>query len=219
MNGGINGGEVMRDIYRLFETNPKYLNCKMRNYSCEFICLDKEFGAKQVLDLIAFVNGVHHKYKGVNIPIYLYFGNVEIVDKLSYIILECICYVLIKEFHHPVSISWRPEDMIHTQGVFSSPLGILNTEIAKASAKYLEKFEMEIFKFHFRRVIMEDKKDTNYLGKLQQDVFNFLSTFYIEEKYKDDIAEMIGEIVGNAIEHAQSQCLLDIDVTTDHSKR
>ena len=29
---------------------------------------------------------------------------------------------------------------------------------------------------------------------------------------------MIGEIVGNAIEHANSQCLLDIDVTTDHSK-
>jgi len=210
---------VVKNIYKLFEANDKCIKCKMKKASCEFICSDKEFGAKQLLDVIAFINGMHHNYKGVNLPIYLHFAHVDIIDKLSYIILECICYMLIKDFHHAVSISWAPKNNILTQGVFSSPLAIINTDTAKASQKYLDKFEYEIFRYHFRKIILEEKRDTNYLGKLQQDIYNFLSTFYIEEDYKDDIVEMIGEIVGNASEHAQSQCLLDIDVTTDHSKR
>lgn len=207
----------MKNIYKLLEVNNVRKNCKMTNASCEFLCLDKEFGAKQILDVIAFINGVHHKYRNVNVPIYFYFSNVEIIDKLSYVILECICYMLIKD-HHAVSLSWLPKNNIHTQGIFSSPLAILNTDIARASKKYLNKFEYEIFGYHYRKVIVEDKRDTNYVGKLQQDIYNFLSTFRIEEDYKDDIVEMIGEIVGNAGEHAKSQCLLDIDVTTDHSK-
>lgn len=208
----------MKNAYKLLEANDKRTICKMKKASCEFICLDKEFGAKQILDVIAFVNGVHHKYKRVNMPIYFHFSRVEIIDKLSYVIMECICYMLIKDYHHAVSISWAPKNNILTQGVFSSPLAILNTDIARAPKKYLDKFEYEIFRYHYRKVITEDKKETNYLGKLQQDIYNFLSTFYIEEDCKDDIVEMIGEIVGNAGEHAKSQCLLDIDVTTDHSK-
>lgn len=209
----------MKNIHKLFELNNYRRNCKMRRASCEFICRDREFGAKQILDVIAFVNGVHYNYKNINIPIYLHFSYVEIIDKLSYVILECICYSLLKDFHQAVSISWAPENNILTQGVYSSPLAIINTNTAKLSQKYIDKFNYDIFRYHFRKVVTEDKNDTNYLGKLQQDIYNFLSTFYIEEDYKDDIVEMIGEIVGNAIEHAQSQCLLDIDVTTDHSKR
>lgn len=208
----------MKNIYKLFDANSKCTNSKMRNASCEYVCHDKEFGAKQILDVIAFVNGVHHNYKKVNLPIYLCFDRVTIIDKLSYIILECICYFLIKDYHHAVSISWLPENNIHTQGVFSSPLAIINTTTARSSQKFIDKFEYEIFRYHFRKVVTEDKSDTNYLGKLQQDIYNFLSAFYIEEDYKDDIVEMIGEIVGNAAEHANCQCLLDIDVTTDHSK-
>lgn len=82
----------------------------------------------------------------------------------------------------------------------------------------LKKFKDDIYLFHFRKVITEDRTNTNYLGKLQQDIYNFLSTFHIEENYKDDIVELIGEIVGNAIEHAKCSCLLDIDVTEDYSK-
>jgi len=208
----------MKAINKIFETNNKYIKCKMKKASCEFTCFDKEFGAKQVLDVIAFVNGVHLKYKGVNLPVYFNFNTVNIIDKLSYIILECICYSLISDYHQAVAISWKPRKNIQTQGVFSSPLAILNTNIAKTSQKYLDKFKFEIYKFHFRKVVTEDKSDTNYLGSLQQDIYNFLSTFYIEEDYKDAIVEMIGEIVGNAIEHTQSQCLLDIDVTTDYVK-
>lgn len=208
----------MNEINRIFNVNSRYIKCRLDKASFNFTSLDREFGAKQLLALISFVNGIHKKYPKVNIPIYLNFKEIEILDKLSYILLECICYSLIKDYHHAVSISWKPIDNIHTQGVFSSPLALLNTENAKRSQKFIEKFGFEIYKYHFRKVVAEGEADTNYLGNLQQQISSFLSTFYIEEDYIDDIVEMIGEIVGNAIEHAHSQCLLDIDVTTDHTK-
>ena len=43
----------MKNIYKLLEVNNVRKNCKMTNASCEFLCLDKEFGAKQILDVIA----------------------------------------------------------------------------------------------------------------------------------------------------------------------
>lgn len=210
----------MDNIKKIFEKNPRttYPKNGMKRKSAEFVCVDNEFGAKQILTLIAFINGLHTKYRNINLPIYLFFRNVKIIDKLSYVILECICYSLMKDYRHAVAISWTPKNNILTQGVFSSPLALINTNIAKPSHKYLEKFKSDIYMYHFRKVVAEDKINTNYLGNLQQDVFNFLSAFYIEEAYKDEIVEMIGEIVGNAIEHANSQCLLDIDVTKNHSK-
>lgn len=208
----------MDEISKIFEVNNKVKLCKISNGGCDCTIKSNQFGAKEILDIISFVNGVHKKYKNVNVPLYFNFGTVEIIDKLSYVIFECLCYSLIKDYKHAVAVSWKPENTIKTQGVFSSPLKILNEQKAKCSAKYLKKFEDEIYGFHFRRVISVESGDDNYVGELQQEVNAFLSTFYIREDYIDDIVQMIGEVVGNVYEHTGSKCLLDIDVTTDHKK-
>ena len=78
---------------------------------------------------------------------------------------------------------------------------------------------MEIYQHHFRRVISgEEKGDTNYLGKLLQELDSFLKFFSIAEEYRDQISEVIAELVGNACEHGETDCLLDIDITNDHLK-
>ena len=211
----------MQYLEKLFGRNEYKSKAQMtfHNMSCEFVCNDTEFGAEQILKIIGFVNEVHRRYKHINVPIYFTFGNVRILDKLSYITFECICYWLIKEHHHAISLAWNPEDEIWTQGVFSSPLKIINTLMAckDSQKKFTEKFIFEIYKSHFRRVINPPKElDENYVGRLQQEVNTFLTSFSIAEKYRNDVVDMIGEIVGNVAEHAQTDCLLDIDVTTDH---
>lgn len=211
----------MQYIEKLFGINDYKSKAQMtfQNMSCEFVCNDSEFGADQILKIIGFINEVHRRYKHVNVPIYFSFGKVCIIDKLTYIIFECICYWLITEHHHAISLVWNPDNVIWTQGVFSSPLKILNTQMAckESQIKFIEKFNFEIYQSHFRRVINPPKDlGENYVGRLQQDVNSFLRLFSIEEQYRDDVVEMIGEIVGNVAEHAQTDCLLDIDVTTDH---
>ena len=43
--------------------------------------------------------------------------------------------------------------------------------------------------------------------------------FDITDEYREEIAEVISELVGNACEHTESDCLVDIDVTSDHTKQ
>ena len=88
---------ILENIKKLFENNSRKSNPEIntKKGSAEFGCLDNEFGAKQLMELISFINGLHTKYRNINMPIYICFKKVEIIDKLSYIILECICYSLI----------------------------------------------------------------------------------------------------------------------------
>ena len=74
---------ILENIKKLFENNPRKSNPKIntKKVSAEFVCLDNEFGAKQLMELISFINGLHTKYRNINMPIYICFKKVEIIDK------------------------------------------------------------------------------------------------------------------------------------------
>ena len=195
------------------------IQIKRKGLQIDFYDTSGQFYGETIIKIIDFVNSLHKAYKGVNIPIVFHFGKVKIRDKLSYIIFECICYSLMVDYHHMVYVFWNPEDDILTDGVFSSPLKLLNNGTNKSAKKYPDKFKMDISKKHFRRVINEKQKvQTNYLGNLFQELDSFLKVFNIVKEYRDQITEVIAELVGNACEHANTDCLLDIDITGDHIK-
>lgn len=210
----------MKNINKLFETNNgKTVPIKLSGKEAVFEDHAGTFSGETVKRIIFFVNSLHRKYKKINMPITFIFGNVIIIDKLTYIIFECICYDLIKEYNHKVSVYWNPQHNILTDGVFSSPLLVLNGQKRKTAQLYPEKFNMDIYMNHFRRVIKnENIKSTNYLGKLFQDLNSFLKLYDIDKEYRNQIGEVISELVGNACEHGNSDCLLDIDITDNHIK-
>lgn len=204
----------------LFEKNPNHtskLNIRMKQIV--FKCNDKVFSGITISKIINFVNTVHSKYKNVKIPIIFCFDSIILADKLSYILFECICYYIIKEYHQKIVLFMQPKYSIHTHGINSSSLVLLNDISGKNINKFINCFEMEIYRNHFRRIIRgSEKEKTNYLGKLGQELDSFLKYFCIAEDYRDDITEVIMELVGNACEHGQTDCLLDIDVTNNYSK-
>ena len=210
----------MKNIKKIFEKNPQSsYKLKLKKGKIVFNNYDEVFSGLTISKIINFINTVHKKYKGVNVPLVFSFGDVTLADKLSYIIFECICYSLMKDYHHRVYLYWNPKSDILTDGVFSCPLKLLNDEAEKNQTKFLKSFKMEIYQHHFRRVISgEEKGDTNYLGNLLQELDTFLKFFSITEEYRDQISEVIAELVGNACEHGDTDCLLDIDITSDHLK-
>lgn len=210
----------MKNITKVFEVNPQ---CSYKlildKGKIVFYSNDKIFSGETIAQIINFINSVHKKYKGVNVPLVFSLGRVQLADKLSYILFECICYSLMQDYHHRVYVYWNPEDDILTDGVFSCPIMLLNNDSKENHTKFLHNFKMEIYQHHFRRVISgEEKGDTNYLGKLLQELDSFLKFFSIAEEYRDQISEVIAELVGNACEHGETDCLLDIDITNDHLK-
>lgn len=207
----------MKNINKLFETNTQCLSkLKIDKDKIIFKCYDEDFSGNTVFKILGFVNAVHKKYKNLNVPLTFYFRNIRIVDKLSYIIFECICYSLVKDYNHKVVLYWCPQSNILTDGVFCSPLNLLNDKSGKNLTKFEKSFKMDIYQRHFRRLINgNDNKNTNYLGNLLQELDSFLKYFYIAEDYRDQISEVITELVGNACEHGDTDCLLDVDITRD----
>jgi len=210
----------MDNINKIFECNNNgTYKTKISNGAIIFECNDTEFSGITIGKIINFVNTVHTKYRNLKIPLIFSFKNVLLADKLSYILFECICYSLIKNYNHLVYLYWNPQKDILTEGVFSSPLKLLNEGNIESIKKYPEKFKMDIFLNHFRRVIDgKNKETTNYLGNLLQELDSFLKYFCITQEYRDQITEVITELVGNACEHGCTDCLLDIDITNDHLK-
>ncbi|MCH5250575.1 MAG: hypothetical protein J1E98_11605 [Lachnospiraceae bacterium] len=210
----------MKNLEKLLEYNSgKSVKIKIKDKKAIFINNSNEFSGDTVLKIINFVNSLHKTYKNVKIPIEFRFNNIYIKDKLSYVFFECICYLLMKHYQHMVFIYWKPQKNILTDGIFSSPLKLLDGTNHKSALKYPDKFESDLYRNHFRKIISGDKKDTNYLGELFQALDSFLKYFSIVKEYRDQIAEVIAELVGNACEHAYTDCLLDIDITNDHLKK
>ncbi len=211
---------ILKNLYKLFEANPNHTSkIFFEKGEIIFRCTDKVFLGTTISKVINFVNTVHSKYKNIKVPLVFDFKDIILDDKLSYILFECICYHLIKEYHHKVVIYMHPNYSINTHGINSSSLIYLNDASGKNTDKYISHFEMEIYHNHFRRIIKgSEKEKTNYLGNLSQAIDTFLKYFSIAEDYRDDVTEVIIELVGNACEHGQTDCLLDIDIADDYSK-
>ena len=208
----------MKNINMLFENNDQYAyKINIIKGSIVFQGYDNKFSGNTILKIINFINTVHKKYKNSKITIVFLFKEIEIVDKLSYILFECICYYLMKNCHHKVYLYWNPQDSILTRGIFLSPLKYLNNNKNNLDI-FLQKFEKDIYQRHFRRLISNDKETTNYLGNLLQELDSFLKFFSITEEYRDQISEVITELTGNACEHGCTDCLLDIDITASYKK-
>lgn len=215
----------MRNINRLFEYNDRNkLKFQMEKGRMVFTFTDREFNGNTIKKIIGIVNAFEKQYKKNKVPIQFYFKYVGIVirDKLSYVLFECVCYYLIHYLRNPIEIVWQPKDTIWTQGVFSSPLlkisgkGSVNEKNVKEFQKL---FHVDRYNRHYRRVISADENlSTNYLGDLYQEIDSILKIFNIKSDYRDEISQMCVELVGNAGEHASADCLIDIDVTSDHGK-
>ena len=68
----------------------------------------------------------------------------------------------------------------------------------------------------FRRLV--DSKEGIAVSQLMTDVKSFLKKFEIDKDDSKSIAGIVSELADNACEHAQSDCLVDIDVSENHYK-
>ncbi|MDT9722187.1 hypothetical protein QVE09_25080 [Paenibacillus sp. ClWae2A] len=211
----------MKNDHLLLINNEKKQVKKFKMYKNSIVYrLDKPiFNGSAIKDIIGFVNAVEEKYHKVKLPIHFDLGNIKITDKLTYIIFECICNYLLQTCKRKVTVSFSAKEEINTEGIGSSPLLLLGTSI-KDPLKFSQKFKKEIYKSHYRRVIeTEENKDPYLLSMIMSDLDTFLKTFSVTKQYRDAITEVIIELAGNALEHTNTDCLIDLDVTEPYNKK
>jgi hypothetical protein len=172
---------------------------------------------KKLLDFIKFVSA-NKFYSKFGLKIIL--GEIQFEDKLSFLLLECICYYTITNFNEKLILLYRAKATINSDGMKFSPLGFLRSYSKENIVNFKEKFEKDIHKTHFRRLVkLTDNKDGSLVSSTMQDVESFLKYFDIDDEYRGSISTMVSELVDNAFEHGGSDCLIDIDVTHDNYRR
>ena len=175
--------------------------------------------AQSLKVMIKFINTLRRKFPNFQLPVVFDMGQAHFFDKLTYIMFECLCDYLIENCNYKVSVSFDPKTMIHTAGIHSSPLWLLTTGQGKHIIKFKDHFNFEIYKNHYRRVLTKNDFDQpTLLCKIMDDVATFQKPYNIDAVCREKIAEVIVELIGNAGEHGEANCLVDFDIAPSYSR-
>lgn len=204
----------------LFEANNSCFSSKViiRDKAIIFECNDGRFDFNLLRSILSFSNTVISKKYPRGLPIkFLFKKTMVFSDKLTYILFECICYQLIL-YGHPVYININIRPTINTHGFQSSPLWLLTTGKQANISRYLAKFDREYYGLHFRS-LLENQAEESALSALMDDIAIFQKPFDIKEDEREKITEVLIELVGNAKEHTNGDCLIDFDISSKYFKR
>lgn len=216
-------GAVMHGIPLLFENNSDD-KIRYKSYLKQKVCVYKDFphviNTTSLLNLIKFINflEVTDPYR---LPIKIEFVATDFADKLSLTLFECICHYIVTSLKRRATISLKlSKASIWTSGRDSSPIFLLTSGKSEHLCKFLQKFELEIYNQHYRRYVRSaDAVNSSYLSRIFDDIVDFQLVFNISKHCREAIAEVIVELVGNACDHTNSDCLLDIDIAPNYYKK
>ena len=184
----------------------------------QIVLANNDFGGVQVRNVLEKLNFVLKRYGKKCNTIVLYADEFCPKDKLSYIILEVIIYELIETYHKKVFLYVKQgRHKINTYGLKESILhDFINGTVDITG--FCREFERKsrVRPNTFRRLV--DSKEGIAVSQLMTDVKSFLKKFEIDKDDSKSIAGIVSELADNACEHAQSDCLVDIDVSENHYK-
>ncbi len=214
----------MIDAGKLFEKNYiKNRKVKLRQVKDEEACYAlkysyKKLGAPEIKeiahDLLYVKRTVINKIK----KLYICFDVMNPLDKLVYILLEVMIYELLNNYQLDVKICMEDyTSNINTYGLEASPLG--NYIINQDKDKFLKQFKRMVSRYNFRRVISIEEDGMEGSSILSSEVRSFLKIFNMDDERMNNVALAIGELVDNVYDHAESDCLVDIDVTEPNFTR
>ena len=153
-------------------------------------------------------------------PVVILNSNIEFYDKLAVLLFECLCYYLVQELGIDLYINCAYKKNILTEEIQVSSVNFLRAGKYYSTAKFEKTFNSEIYRNHYRLYLnYEETKDKKRLSILYTDLIIFLKHFDIDDKSAEEVADVAIELVGNACEHAHSDCLFDLDIAENYSKK
>lgn len=166
-----------------------------------------------------FIYSIKCRHRLSLLPIVIDLGrNTVIDDKLTYILLECICYNLVAKEKCILKLLFHCPHNIYNEGIKTSSLRYLNGT-KDGMFEFVKHFSFEIKGNHYRQVIKSEKFNGEQTARTSQDIDSFLKNCMIQEDCHGRVSDIVGELLDNSLEHSKSDCLIDIDVTTDYEKR
>lgn len=177
----------------------------------------KDFGGKHINNLLGKISYINTRFGKRCKGIFLKFDELKPRDKMTYILLECIIYDLFKRGKEVYISTPCINASIQTSGLLNSILCHYIKRKIDAN-QYMKRFGNYGYNTTYRRIIKPS--DSSEVSTLMSEVKTFMKCFfYVDKPERDKIAEIVSELADNACEHAESECLIDIDMADQYSRR
>lgn len=183
---------------------------------------DRNFSINSIYKILEHMNWLIYSNL-TNLKFKVIIESEFINDEATLMLFEAIIYYIIKEYD--INISYRFEIRVNVIGyeLFKNSLlykynkKIINKEL------YINEYEKNLIidKTHYRKRCINSTENLKgrFLSITMEDIINFLKHLNVEEKYSEELAEVIIEIIGNALEHSNGDCLLNINVLYNAEKK
>lgn len=169
----------------------------------------------EIYKVLRWISNLRNYYgKTISLPVILDFKNAVFVDKLTYIILECIYSWLKYECRYNIRIFLGPQHGIYIDGFYYSPLNSCLTNSLPNT--FQSAFDLSLNLHHYRRVIRHSQTSIKTQSVVNSEISSFFSHANIDIDCADDVAEVVTELLGNALEHCSADCIIDIDISEQY---
>ena len=167
-----------------------------------------------IYDLIAALFWAVHA--NAEKEIFIVFVGQRFDEKLTYILLECYLEHIIADHNVHVQIHLQNNANIFTHGMMNSPLQKLCSESLGQSKVFSQSFRNDIGITHYRKLFSPEEGGGDTLSAALTNLFLIFRAFGIPSEQANSFADITIELVGNALEHAQSECFLDVDIADNY---
>lgn len=213
---------VIKGIYSIlnnFIFNEEGINIKIKNKKIILHfsnrVLREAYDYSKLTKFCKKLKKVINQYKDrEDLEIVILFEDVEVIDLSFYNILESLIYLLclVCKFKN-IKIKNQKIKNVYD-------LDMEDTIIAKYRNNKIKREDfIKIFhtplidKYRYRKILSFNTKKSDLLSILYTDLNLFLKYYSLSEEFIETFSEAISELVGNALEHAQSDCLVDLYIT------
>ena len=134
----------------------------------------------EIRKILNFINAIRKKHRISLLPIVINLKDSIFEDKLSYILLECICFNLIERDGCKLALIFNCKYSIYNEGIKTSCLKHVNGT-KEGIEKFKKTFKFDIFQSHFRRIVNYESFSMESTSRMMQDVDNFLKGWGIKK--------------------------------------
>lgn len=161
----------------------------------------------QILGNIIHIKESYPRVKKITIK----FKNLNFYDDAVLNVLECILYDLLKSGFRTINLDFENKNPNPIAKQLYEQSLIYNND--KITSSFLTKFEKkkDIGLSYYRAIVKNDGKKED-ISNIYTDIPVFLNTHVRNEEILDKVAEVVAEVVGNARDHSNGDCLLNLKV-------
>lgn len=197
------------------ENRPQRVIRLQRGGIVEIRLRENEFNSNGIVTLLNDLNYVIKTYRRGCKKIILRCKKFCPADKLTYILLESIIYDLKVNKNYEVQLCvGQLLQSISTEGIAYSTINYFPN-----LKEYQRKYVFDQTMNHFRRLFTSQQSQGSGVSSLLGELKVFFVTSGLQKDKTDQLAQTISELVDNVGEHTQSDCLIDIDITTSNYKK